>query len=342
MIHPIDAGEFSELRNSFPVIDVRSPGEFAQGHIPRATNLPLFDDEERHNIGILYKKSGRQAAVLEGLGYVGKKLQDLVKAARRIAPKNIVLIHCWRGGMRSESMAWLLSTAGFKVYLLQGGYKSYRRFIRESWERDCELLVLSGKTGTGKTHIIHRLAEKGQQILDLEGCANHKGSAFGAMGERPQPTNEQFENNLADLWYTLDPQKPIWIEDESRFIGKLNVPEALYQKKQQAITLCIDIPKEERIKHLAKEYASFPVPMLIDAVHKISRRLGGQHEKAAVTALEENNFEAAIDIVLNYYDKTYAFDLELKQTVTYIQCSSADAEDNAQQILTHCIKNNLI
>jgi tRNA 2-selenouridine synthase len=278
------------------------------------------------------------------LGFVGQKLQYFVKQVRKTTPKNTVLVHCWRGGMRSESMAWLLSIAGYEVYLLTGGYKAYRKFIRDSWSLDCQLMVLSGKTGTGKTEIIQNLEKNGQQILDLERCAHHKGSAFGAIGESAQPTNEQFENNLADLWLALDFDKPIWIEDESRFIGKLSVPEPLYQQKQKAITVRIEIPKIQRIERLITDYASFPKDLLIDSITRISRRLGGQHAKAAIEAIENDDFAKAIDVALNYYDKTYSFDLDVKQGVRilYIDCPTADATHNTQILLEFCIENELI
>jgi tRNA 2-selenouridine synthase len=338
MIHAIDAAEFFELRKKYPVFDVRSPGEHSQGHMPRSINLPLFDDEERRKVGTLYKVSGRQAAILEGLGFVGAKLQELVKKARRFSSGNTLMVHCWRGGMRSESVAWLFSTAGFEVYLLKGGYKAYRRYIREQWERDCKLMVVAGKTGSGKTDIIHQLAALGQQVLDLEKAAHHKGSAFGAFGEQAQPTNEQFENNLSDLWHDLDAALPIWLEDESRFIGKLSIPEALYQKKQKSTTFCIDVPRNLRIERLVKEYACYPKEMIIDAITRITHRLGGQHAKAAIGAVADNHFEVAVDIVLTYYDKTYAFDLQLKPDVRVLTCTTSDADTIAQMILQHSLQ----
>lgn len=338
MIHVIDAAEFLELRKRYSVFDVRSPGEHAQGHIPRSINLPLFDDEERQRVGTLYKVSGRQAAILEGLGFVGAKLQELVKKARRFSIGNTVMVHCWRGGMRSESMAWLFSTAGFDVYLLRGGYKTYRRYIREQWERDCELKVVAGKTGSGKTDIIHHLASQGQQVLDLEKAAHHKGSAFGAFGEQAQPANEQFENDLSDLWHELDFSNPIWLEDESRFIGKVSIPEALYQKKQISKTLCIEVPRHLRIERLVKEYAFYPKEMIIGAITRITHRLGGQHAKAAIEAIKEDHFEVAVDIVLTYYDKTYSFDLQQKPDVTLLPCNTADPGTIARMILQHSMQ----
>jgi tRNA 2-selenouridine synthase len=335
MIRIVDPAAFLELRHTLPAIDVRSPGEFSEGHIPKAVNMPLFDDEERSIVGTLYKNAGREAAILEGLGFAGKKMKDLVKQAWRIAPSRKVLVHCWRGGMRSESVAWLLSTAGFEVYLLQGGYKAYRKYIREEWARECQLVVLAGKTGAGKTEILQHIGQMGQQVLDLEKIACHKGSAFGAIGEKPQPTNEQFENNLADAWLSLDFLRPIWIEDESRFIGKVNIPEALFKRKQSSLTICVEMPVALRIDRLTKDYANYPKETLLQSLTNISRRIGGNMAKIAAEAIEKEDFFTAIAIVLTYYDKTYAFDLEKKEgaPIMVIETTTADALAIARQVV---------
>ncbi len=326
---------FLENAKTTPVIDVRSPGEYAEGHIPGTFNLPLFDNDERSIIGTLYKNSGKEAAVLEGLGIAGKKLQNFVKQARRIAPERKILVHCWRGGMRSESMAWLLSTAGFDVCLLQGGYKAWRKFIRDSWEKECRLIVLSGKTGSGKTEILRAIEAMGQQVLDLEKHANHKGSAFGAIGESPQPTNEQFENNLCDSWLKLDFTKPVWVEDESRFIGKVNIPERLYNLKQRSFSICIEMPVELRVERLIADYTRYPKELLLHSLNNLSRRLGGDKVKIAADAIENGDFATAIGIVLTYYDKTYTYDLEKKEgaEILMLNTQTSDANSIARQIL---------
>lgn len=335
MIEVVHAEVFIRLSNEQPLFDVRSPSEYAHGHIPGAINLPLFDDEERRKVGILYKNAGQEAAILEGLGFAGKKLQQLVKKARRFAPGRKILLHCWRGGMRSENMAWLLSLAGFEVTLLQGGYKAYRSYIRECWKRPAHLIVVSGKTGSGKTEILSLLEKQGHQVLNLESLAHHKGSAFGALGESTQPTSEQFENNLAALWLNFDLTKPVWMEDESRFIGKVNIPDPLFSQQQAALTLCLDIPRMQRIQRLERDYASFHPDILAESILKIEKRLGGQHAKAALTALYQNDISAAIEIVLQFYDKTYSFDLKKKNssTIFHIHSDTGDASVNARTLL---------
>ncbi|MBE0638315.1 MAG: tRNA 2-selenouridine(34) synthase MnmH [Bacteroidales bacterium] len=344
MIHPVDIAEFKRLRKSLPAVDVRSPGEFTVGHIPDAFNLPLFDDEERKAVGITYKQQGREPAILKGLDLVGCKLSGFVKQARKIAPGRKLLLHCWRGGMRSEGMAWLLSTAGFEVNVLKGGYKAYRRFNSRFWEKASKMIILSGKTGSGKTEILHVLQHLGHQVLDLERFAHHKGSAFGAIGEVDQPNSEQFENDLAEVWQLFDFQKPIWIEDESRMIGRVFIPEILHFKMSKASVISLEMPKKLRIERLIDDYAKYPKPLLIHSIEKISRRLGGQNMKTAVNAIGQDDFGTAIDIVLDYYDKAYCYDLtkKVKDKTFTVPVQTADAEANAREVIDFCNKYQLI
>jgi tRNA 2-selenouridine synthase len=193
MTNRISASEFLDLCKVFSAIDVRSEKEYGHGHIPGAVNLPLFSDEERVVIGTIYKNSGREASVLKGLEIAGPKLAGFVKKLHKITDQKDILVHCWRGGMRSESMAWLFGQAGYKAHVLEGGYKAYRRFIREELSRPLTYIILGGLTGSGKTELLHMLGRAGEQILDLEKLACHKGSVFGGLGQPGQPANEQFE-----------------------------------------------------------------------------------------------------------------------------------------------------
>lgn len=335
MIKTIDIQEFNSLRAHYPVLDARSPSEYAQGHIPGAVSLPLFDDEERKVVGTLYKKSGREAAIMEGLDFAGKKLRDYVKQARKAAPGKKLLMHCWRGGMRSESLAWLLNLAGFDVFLLKGGYKAYRRHVLSLWETPSRILILSGKTGTGKTEILKQMQELGEQVIDLEGMAHHKGSAFGAIGESPQPTSEQFENELADEWIRLDPERPVWLEDESHSIGSVFIPHTLYQQMNLARVMRLEMPKPLRVKRLIGDYAGFPKELLLQSVGKIQKRLGGQNARAAIEAIERDDFATAIAIVLDYYDKAYTYDLGKRKPEQFIHMETRTelAEENARLVL---------
>lgn len=293
------------------LLDVRSPGEYAQGHVPDAVSFPLFSDEERAQVGRMYKQRGQAAALQLGLEFVGPKMAGFVQQAGELAPQQRLAVHCWRGGQRSRSVAWLLSTAGFDVALLDGGYKHYRQYVLESFDRlSLPLLVVGGRTGTGKTKILWSLRDLGEQILDLEALAHHKGSAFGSIGETPQPTVEQFENDLFAAVRQLDPTRRIWVENESRAIGRVYVPAGLWQQMKSAPLFNIQIPQAERVQNLVADYACCDPGELEAAFERIGGKLGGQHLKAALTALEQRDFAAAAELALAYYDKTYQHGLD--------------------------------
>ena len=314
MSEKLEVSQFLTNSEKIPIIDVRSPAEFEQGHIPDALNIPLFSNEERAQVGIRYKQAGNEFAVLLGLEIVGPKLADLVKQAKKIAIKKQVLVHCWRGGMRSASMAWLFETAGLKADIMQGGYKAYRAYIAEQLLQTVPIIILGGYTGSGKTDILMELQKKGEQIIDLEGLAHHKGSAFGSIGELPQPTNEQFFNNLGKEWIALDFNKRVWLEDESVTMGHCGIPAALYNQMRRAEVINLDIPKKVREKRLVKEYANGDISGLENALLRISKKLGGLRAKTALDALKSKDFIKVAEISLEYYDKAYAFGLSKRDS----------------------------
>lgn len=324
----INIKEFLEAAEEVPVVDVRTPDEYNQGHITGAYNLPLFSNEERVVVGTLYKKSGKEAAVLEGLKYVGPKMHDFIIQLRKIVrgKSKKVIVHCWRGGMRSQSMVWLFNMAGFDACWLEGGYKAYRSFIREDFSSERKLIVLGGYTGSGKTEILKRLEQKGEQIIDLEGLANHKGSVYGGLGQEDQPTNEQFENDTWTVWNKLDSEKPVWIEDESRSIGKVGINNPLYMQMFNSDVIFVDLPIEERINRLKKEYAIFDIDNLMCLSSKIQKKLGGNNLKELISSLENGDFENAIRISLKYYDKAYLKGLEKKTKVYKIETETISDE----------------
>jgi len=338
MAELIQIDAFMELSAHFPVIDVRSPSEFLHGHIPGAANIPLFDDHERKIVGTNYKQVNREAAVYAGLEFAGRKLAPLVKEGEKKAGKEkTLLVHCWRGGMRSKSMAWLFETIGLTCYLLDGGYKSYRHYVRETMSGPFSLRVIGGKTGSGKTPILHQLGRMSEQIVDLEALAHHKGSAFGALGEKDQPSTEQFENNLCRVLAGLDPEKHIWIEDESRNIGKCVIPGELYERMRVSETYFLDIPVEERAKCLVEEYSSHDQVELKACVQKIQRRLGGERTKTAIESIEKKKFFTTAMITLQYYDKTYMHSLGKNHSHYHvISSNSVDPVANAALLLQHC------
>ena len=194
-------------------------------------------------LGIKYKKEGRIPAILEGLKLSAPMMSDKLSQAISAAKNGRLLVHCWRGGMRSEAMAWLFSLGDISTEVLEGGYKSYRNYILERLSEKRKMIVLGGLTGSSKTYILRYLKSIGQQIIDLEGLANHKGSAFGALGEQPQPSTEQFANNLFDEWRRNDNDLPFWVEDESRNIGTVFIPDCFYENMQDSpvIVLMMDM-----------------------------------------------------------------------------------------------------
>jgi tRNA 2-selenouridine synthase len=333
--------KFLERSHSLPVIDVRAPKEFWQGHIPGAINLPLFNDEERATVGITFTKTGSDAAILKGLEIAGPKLHDFVKQGREHANSGELLVHCWRGGMRSEAMAWLFTFAGIKSFVLVGGYRAYRRYIRESFNQGPPVIVLGGMTGSGKTKTLQHLCSLGEQVLDLEGLANHKGSAFGSLGQADQPSTEQFENDMASQWLSFDHQKPVWIEDESRNIGRIIIPEPVFLKMAAAPVVFIDIPFDSRVKRLSEEYGNFGITELIALIRKIGRRMGGDKANAAIKDLEHGNLTGAVSAVLTYYDKAYMFGLSKreKSKIHPIKLESEDLQAAASH-LTGIIQNS--
>jgi tRNA 2-selenouridine synthase len=303
----IFAEEFLKQAHHVPIIDVRTPAEWEQGHIPGSVNIPLFSNEERAIVGTRYKNAGKEFAVEIGLEIVGPKMLDFVRKAKNVAKNKKVFVHCWRGGMRSASMAWLFETAGLEASTLVGGYKAYRQFIREQFAQDANLIVLGGHTGSGKTDILKAIEKSGEQFLDLEGIAHHKGSAFGTIGQLPQLTNEHFENKLAETWLGFDKTKRIWVEDESRTLGLNHIPDPLFLQMRSAKVWRVIIPKQERIKRLVKEYAFIDKQMLEEAIHKIERKLGGLRTKECIEAIHQEEYALVADITLDYYDKGYAY-----------------------------------
>lgn len=326
------------LAVGFPVVDVRSPGEFARGHIPEAHNLPLFANDERAVVGTLYKTGGRDAALLEGLRITGPKLATLVETATAIAPDKRIRVHCWRGGERSASVAWLLDKAGFKeVLVLQKGYKAFRSQVQASFGQPLQLRVVGGATGSGKTALLHILRERGEQVVDLEALAAHKGSSFGGIGGPPQPTTEQFENMLWSRLTELNPQRPIWLEDESPTIGKVKIPDALFHGMRSTTLYYLDLPAALRAKRLAADYGSGPQEELAAALLRIEKRLGPQHTKEALRQLANGNMEAVALTALVYYDKTYAYGLAKREParVIRVDASLSSLTDIAEQLIEH-------
>jgi tRNA 2-selenouridine synthase len=295
-----------------PLLDVRSPGEFAEGHIPGAVSFPLFSDAERAEVGTLYKQQGQAPAMDRGLELVGPKLADFVRRARTLALEAgesgapaPLRIHCWRGGMRSGSMAWLLRTAGLTVHALKGGYKAFRHYGAQLGAELPGLLTLHGPTGSGKTAILQALARMGEQVVDLEALARHRGSSFGALGQAPQPTTEQFQNDLSETLRGMDRSRRIWAEGESKSIGRCYLPDPFWERMNRAPLLELELPRAARVQRLVAEYGDFDRQALAEAVGRLRKRLGGQRHDQALEALEQGRLAEVAEALLHYYDKAY-------------------------------------
>ena len=306
--HELSAVEFWQASRDGLLLDVRSPSEFEHGHIPGAVNLPLFDDDQRAEVGTIYRNSGKDDAVLRGLAIVGPKMADLAKSAKALADgrKDQVFVHCWRGGMRSQSMRWLLETAGLQPKILSGGYKAFRSLAQSRFAEEWPLKVVSGLTGAGKTRILDVLANHGEFMVDLEGLANHRGSAFGAIGQVAPPTTEHFENLLfAELEKCRDATR-IWVEDEGNRLGTVVVPPAFIKQLKESQAVFIDLSPEARVANLMKDYGDLSPDKLCESVQAIRKRLGFDLAKNAIDAIEGGQIKTAIEIVLAYYDRTYS------------------------------------
>ncbi len=351
--------EFLFLSTHKLILDVRSPGEYDHAHMPGSVNLPLFTNEERKVVGTAYKQESREIAIKLGLDFFGPKMRVIVEEVEKLVnalslkhetdgshsegsathKQQEVFLFCWRGGMRSAAVAWLLELYGFTVVVLAGGYKAYRNYVGQLLSAPYSLVVLGGYTGSGKTEVLYGLEKRGAAIIDLEGLAQHKGSAFGNIGMPPQPTQEMFENLLARVLSQLR-NAQIWVEDESQRIGLINIPAPFWKTIRSAPVCFLEIDFEQRLEHITEEYGAFSKEDLGAAIQRISKRLGGLETKLAFQYLQENNYKACFRILLSYYDKHYLKGLhnreELPSLLNKFACDTVSA-DNAGLLLKHSL-----
>ncbi len=339
----ISVPDFLRRAQSAPVLDVRSPAEYIHAHIPGAVSMPLFSDEERKQVGTLYKQTSREEAIKAGLDFFGPKMRSIVEQAEILLKKSrqkTLLVHCWRGGMRSGAVAWLLNLYGFEVFVLEGGYKAFRNWVLDQFKKDHPFQLIGGHTGSGKTEVLKHLSQSGRRMIDLEALACHKGSAFGGLDRAPQPSAEMFENLVAlqlakFMWE--DPQEAIWIEDESQRIGNINMPSELWNGFRSKPLYFLDIPFEERLAFVLQEYGGYSKEALINAIVRIQKRLGGLETKTAVNCLLENDFRGCFAILLKYYDKHYQKALQnrpqLEEVLVRIPLAGVDPQRNASVLI---------
>jgi tRNA 2-selenouridine synthase len=344
-VEKISVETFVAHAKSYPVIDVRSEAEYEHACIPGAWNLPLFNNEERKIVGTIYKQTSREEAIKKGLEFFGPKMKEMIAFVEEKLQANhpsnkTLLVHCWRGGMRSAGVAWLLDLYGFKVYTLVGGYKAYRNWVLKILDEKPRLNILGGYTGSGKTIVLNALRKIDQTVIDLEGIAGHRGSAFGNIGLPKQPTQEMFENKLAeeiDAALKKGNGNPIWLEDESQRIGTVNIPQNFWLHMRKSDIHFLDIPFEKRLDFLVDTYGKLPMDELKCATDRIQKKLGGLETKTAIAYLEENNIRGAFSTLLKYYDKLYDKGLEKrddpKPLLKMYTTQHVDASENASLLI---------
>ena len=295
------------------MVDVRSPLEFQHGHILNANNIPLLNNEERVAVGTDYKQKGQDEAIKTGFRLVGPRLEEIIKYTEEIAGGKELLVHCWRGGMRSNNFCQFVGMAKMKSRALDGGYKAYRHRALEDFKKPFQFILLTGFTGSGKSEILRALKTQGEQILDLELLANHKGSAFGGLMMPPQPTTEQFQNDLFEEILKLDVSKRIWVEDESIAIGRIFLPQDFWNTMCESKLVQMNVSKEIRVGRLVNEYGSADRLEFLKTIGKITKKLGGQNYIAAKEKLLMDDMASTIDILLTYYDKAYRNSIEKRK-----------------------------
>lgn len=294
------------------IIDVRSPAEFAEDHIPGAINLPVLDDAERAEIGTIYVQQSKFLARRIGAAKVARNIAAHLDGALRDRDGSFrPLVHCWRGGQRSGAMAAVMDQIGWPVTVLDGGYMTWRRTVQATLYGDgsgLEVVLLDGGTGSGKTALLARLAERDVQVLDLEGLAAHRGSLFGALKGRPQPSQKLFESRLFAAMEGLDPARPVVVEAESSRIGARTIPPALWAAMGRASVIELSAPVEARAAFSARVYADIAADA--GALETALGRLPPHHSKETVagwkTMAREGEVEAlAAALIAEHYDPAY-------------------------------------
>jgi tRNA 2-selenouridine synthase len=324
----------------FPeIIDVRSPAEFDTDHIPGAINLPVLDDQERHEVGLLHTQNPYKARRL-GATLITKNIHRHLDGALSDHPNSFApLVYCWRGNLRSNSMALIFRAIGWRSRVLTGGYQAWRKFLISDLDpiigtRKPELIILGGLTGCGKTRLLHELKRQGAQVLDLEGLANHKGSILGNSPDSPQPSQKRFESRLWEAFKKFDPTKPVFTEAESNRIGRLQCPPPLWKRLGDGKVVLIDLPLTERGKLLALEYEHFiEKPQSLKDTLDGLRRLRG-HEQVDEWHRQIDNLDWKTfleSILVKHYDLCYrqpgSEDSIYPEPLATISIPSADASD---------------
>jgi tRNA 2-selenouridine synthase len=332
-VYAIDVHLFLEKSKNELIVDVRAPVEFFKGHVPGAINIPLFDDNERAEIGTLFKQQGKDTAVNRGLEIVSPKMTSFVNHVKQLCKDKRVFVYCFRGGMRSNSFAWLMNTSGLNACIMNGGYKAFRNHALQYFKEDKKLILLGGKTGSGKTDILKKLTALSLQTVDLEKIAHHKGSAFGSINEKKQNPQQVFEHELFKQLKGLNETKKIILEDESQAIGFNKIPQGLWDQMKQATIIKLEIPFELRVQKLVDDYTTVNIDSLKSCVMKIAQQLGPQNTKLCLHHLDEGNLSDVARLSLLYYDKAYEFSYSRKkQPIIHLTSDTIEASYNASKV----------
>lgn len=312
-IRIIDAADPASLAPFDAVIDVRSPSEFAEDHVPGALSLPVLDDAERAVVGTIYVQESRFRARRVGAALVARNIARHLETALADKPGDFQpLVYCWRGGQRSNAMATILSQVGWRTAVLAGGYKTYRRGVQQALyeaERPLDVILLDGPTGSAKTEILGRLPALGVQVLDLEALAEHRGSLFGALPGRPQPSQKMFESRLLGALDALDPARPIVVEAESSKIGDRMTPPTLWKAMQNAPRIVLEVSRAARARYLVRAYGEFVADraLLEEAFTRLPTHPGRERLADWRSLADAGAFEALADALMElHYDPAYA------------------------------------
>ena len=331
-----------------PLIDVRSPSEYYKGHMPNSINIPLFNDDERSIIGTTYKKEGREKAIIVGLRFFENKMElfldnlFMIIDSHEIIPeknknKSSIRIYCSRGGMRSKSIAWLLEKYKFNSITLKGGYKTYRRWILDSFSKKWNIVIIGGKTGTGKTRLLSLLEKYKYQTIDLEGYACHRGSTFGGLGMKEQPSNEQFENKIAEKLNSFQTSNNIFVEAESANIGKCKIPHEFFNQMKNSMRIEILRSESNRLDELIGTYSVFSKEKLQESVLRIKKRLGPQRTKIALEAINNEKWDLVCRSVLDYYDKCYEYEKTGKKNIKILDLTDKEFDKKIIRLINKII-----
>jgi len=331
-----------------PLIDVRSPSEYYKGHMPNSINIPLFDNDERSIIGTIYKKEGRKKAVIEGLRFFEKKMELLldnlfmsIDSYKTITNKNnnelFIKIYCSRGGMRSQSIAWLLEKYKLNPITLKGGYKIYRRWILDCFSKKWNIVIIGGKTGSGKTKLLSLLEKYKYQTIDLEEFACHRGSTFGGLGMKEQPSNEQFVNKIAEKLNSFKSSNNIFVEAESANIGKCKIPHEFFNQMKNSRRIEIIRSESNRLDELIDTYSVFKKEELQESVLRIKKRLGPQRTKIALESINSERWDLVCKSVLDYYDKCYEYEKVGKTNIKLLDLTDKKYDERILELINNVL-----